>query len=463
MIRGYRKQSNYKGLLVLIVLLFIIALVFFASRSSVFERNAPEILLDQRSFWNPKLPMPIVFRDASGIKEYTIVATLENGDKVLEIEEVVLDKPKELKITLPLPNVELYEGMKLHYRISVTDWSNASFFSGNTSYKTFAITLDSLSPSINMLASSFAINYGGSAALVFAVKEENLDRLYISNGVDEFVAFPYIRKGYFASIIAWPIKNKTFSLSVVAIDKAGNKTIYRPGIVKRAKAYRNSNLKLQDKNFEKVDGMLQALGKTDLASYSPQERFRYLNESVRQEDESIIHQASLSFDTDTLIKAPVMFERFYPLKNGQLVGSFGDSRHYFYKDQNISNSFHMGLDSASTKNAPIIASNAGKVVLEKKLGLYGNTMILYHRLGISSLYSHISKFALGLGDQVQENQVIAYTGATGWAFGDHLHFSVLVQGHFVRIAEWMDAKWIKNNIVTILQKGEKMIRDSEKQ
>ncbi|RDU69959.1 M23 family peptidase [Helicobacter cholecystus] len=460
-IRGYRRKTNYKGFLIVLFLVVIGALVYFASQSEIFEKKSPEIIIENAgNFWNPKTQTQIILKDSSSIKSYSILATLESGEKVLDIQEVVLDKPKELKILLPIPQRKLPEGAKISYEISATDWSNSNFFSGNTTLKRMDFTIDTLAPKVEVIASSFSISYGGSALIIFKALEDNLKKLVVSNGVDEFIPFPYLKKGYYAVLMAWPVKNKSFTPTIIAQDHANNQTRYQIAIVKKLRGYRDSTIRLQDKNFGKVDELVQMLV-PNMTFESQGEKFRYLNEMIREKDEKAIYDASCNFQTQ-FISHPIIFERFYPLKGAQVVGSFGDSRHYYYKDKNISNSYHLGLDIASVANAPIIVSNAGKIVLEQKLGIYGNTVVIYHNLGLASLYSHISNFKKSLGDQVTDGDVIAETGSTGWAFGDHLHFSILIQGQFVRIAEWMDGKWIKNNITSVFQKGEKLILRDQK-
>lgn len=460
-VRGYRRKSNYKGFVIAIFVIAITALLYFASRSDIFEKDPPKIIIDKDlKFWNPNNPIPIVFKDSSAIKSYSIVAVRANGEKLLDIQEVVLDKPKEVRISLPAPQGKLNEEESIIYEISVTDWSNSNFFSGNTTTRRFELKIDTLPPKVEVLASSYAINYGGSALIVFKAQEKNLKKLVFSNGFDEFIPFEYITKGYYAVLVAWPVKNNAFSPTIIATDMAGNQTQYRVGIVKRFKTYKDSTLKIHDRYFEKIDAMLW--------EHAPQEKFdnqaskfKYLNEVIRKKDEDIIFRSANTF-TPHLISRPIVFERFYPLKGGMVVGHFADSRHYVYKDQNISNAYHMGLDLASIKNAPIIASNGGVVVLEQKLGIYGNTIVVYHDLGVASLYSHISEFRTKRGDKVKEGSILANTGATGWAFGDHLHFSILIQGHFVSLAEWMDAKWIQSNITSVFQKAEKIIKRENK-
>jgi murein DD-endopeptidase MepM/ murein hydrolase activator NlpD len=52
-----------------------------------------------------------------------------------------------------------------------------------------------------------------------------------------------------------------------------------------------------------------------------------------------------------------------------------------------------------------------------------------------------------VGDAVQKEQILGQTGATGLAVGDHLHSGILVQGLEVQPLEWLDPKWIRDNII----------------
>jgi murein DD-endopeptidase MepM/ murein hydrolase activator NlpD len=137
--------------------------------------------------------------------------------------------------------------------------------------------------------------------------------------------------------------------------------------------------------------------------------------------------------------------------NGQKVADFGDHRIYSYKGkENLSNAYHMGLDLASIHMGPIIASNGGKVVFARPNGIYGNLPIIDHGFGLYTLYGHCSELNVQEGDSVAAGQQIAKTGLSGYAMGDHLHFGILVQGIEVRPEEWMDSKWIADNITSVI-------------
>ena len=83
-------------------------------------------------------------------------------------------------------------------------------------------------------------------------------------------------------------------------------------------------------------------------------------------------------------------------------------------------------------------------------GLYGNTVILDHGQGLSSLYSHLSSIDTTSGQMVDKDEVIGHSGTSGMAGGDHLHYSMLVHGIFVTPVEWWDQHWIDVNIKNII-------------
>ncbi len=85
------------------------------------------------------------------------------------------------------------------------------------------------------------------------------------------------------------------------------------------------------------------------------------------------------------------------------------------------------------------------MVAEKWIGIYGNTLIIYHKLGLYSLYAHTSEFD------------VPGTGNTGGAIGDHLHFGVYIQGIAVNPYEWMDSNWIRVNIINIINSSKRLI------
>jgi murein DD-endopeptidase MepM/ murein hydrolase activator NlpD len=139
-------------------------------------------------------------------------------------------------------------------------------------------------------------------------------------------------------------------------------------------------------------------------------------------------------------------EPFRQLSNSQVEASFADHRLYLYQGREVDRQDHLGYDLATTTHAPVSASNDGVVMLADYFGIYGNTVVIDHGYGLLTLYGHLASFAVKAGDSVTRGQVIAQSDSTGLAAGDHLHFSVILQGEQVDAREWWDPHWIEDRI-----------------
>jgi murein DD-endopeptidase MepM/ murein hydrolase activator NlpD len=91
------------------------------------------------------------------------------------------------------------------------------------------------------------------------------------------------------------------------------------------------------------------------------------------------------------------------------------------------------------------------VLFAEELGIYGNTVIIDHGMGVQSLYAHLSSIAVTAGAMVDKEQVLGRSGMTGMAGGDHLHFTMLVNGRMVNPVEWWDSHWIEDRILRKLR------------
>lgn len=95
------------------------------------------------------------------------------------------------------------------------------------------------------------------------------------------------------------------------------------------------------------------------------------------------------------------------------------------------NNFHKGIDitKPGCAGTPTVASAGGTVIQASDKGNgYGNCVIIDHGNGISTLYAHHQSLAVSVGDTVVQGQTIGYIGHTGYAYGDHLHFEVRLNG-----------------------------------
>lgn len=89
---------------------------------------------------------------------------------------------------------------------------------------------------------------------------------------------------------------------------------------------------------------------------------------------------------------------------------------------------HSGLDIGGAQGQPIWAATEGIVIMAGWNGGYGNTVIIQHANGTTTLYAHMSGFSVSNGAYVGTGDVIGSVGSTGLSTGPHLHFEVRVNG-----------------------------------
>ncbi len=89
---------------------------------------------------------------------------------------------------------------------------------------------------------------------------------------------------------------------------------------------------------------------------------------------------------------------------------------------------HEGIDIAVSNGTPVVAAAAGTVIVAGWMGGYGNLVVVDHGGGISTAYGHNTSVTVGVGQQVAQGQLIAYSGNTGHSTGPHVHFEVRING-----------------------------------
>jgi murein DD-endopeptidase MepM/ murein hydrolase activator NlpD len=118
-----------------------------------------------------------------------------------------------------------------------------------------------------------------------------------------------------------------------------------------------------------------------------------------------------------------------PIALGETRSGFGMRRHPilgYYK-------MHTGVDWAAPIGTPILAAGNGTVIKAQWDAGYGRRIEIQHANGYITTYNHMSGFARGLteGSRVKQGQVVGFLGSSGLSTGPHLHYEVMVNGHFV--------------------------------
>ena len=124
---------------------------------------------------------------------------------------------------------------------------------------------------------------------------------------------------------------------------------------------------------------------------------------------------------DIEIPAPPPF--FQPVA-GPVGSGYGNRVHPIFGTVR----FHAGLDFSGNTGDPVEAAASGTVIQAQLRSGYGNTIIIDHGGGWTTLYAHLSRFNVYVSDEVAIGETIGAIGSTGWSTGPHLHFEVRYRG-----------------------------------
>ena len=133
-------------------------------------------------------------------------------------------------------------------------------------------------------------------------------------------------------------------------------------------------------------------------------------------------------DTTPSDGAPSSSGWISPLKSYKLTSPFGMRKHPILGYERM----HNGVDMAAPAGTPIYAAKSGKVTAASfQSGGAGNYVSINHGDGFSSIYMHMTRYIVSVGDYVSAGQVIGYVGSTGLSNGNHLHFGISYNGTYV--------------------------------
>ena len=307
-------------------------------------------------------------------------------------------------------------------------------------------------PRIAAVSTHHYINLGGSEMIVYRATPPDVqsgvrvgDIVYPGfAGTGAGLADPALKVAFFA--LVYDQKPDT-PIELFARDIAGNESRAQFDHRVFPKAFRKSTIPLDDAFLSRVvPPILQGAPELKAQATDLVPSFLKINSELRK----INNDAIASLATKT---APTILwdGAFQPLGGAQVESAFADFRTYLYDRKEIDKQVHLGFDLAKTANAPVLAANHGKVLYAAELGIYGNCVIVDHGMGVQSLYGHLSSFAVREGEEVKKGQTLGASGQTGLAGGDHLHFSMLLNGRFVNATEWWDPHWIEDRVMRKLR------------
>jgi murein DD-endopeptidase MepM/ murein hydrolase activator NlpD len=250
-----------------------------------------------------------------------------------------------------------------------------------------------------------------------------------------------LRVAFFALITEQDLNTP---IAVFARDEAGNQATARFVDQVFSKPIRRSRIEIDAAFINRTVPDIIANSpelKMSGPSADPLDDFLRVNGELRRVNAAQIAAFARQTSPMKLWKGP-----FVQLGNSKVEAGFADHRTYLYDGREVDQQVHLGFDLAVTKNVPVAAANDGVVLSASWLGIYGNCMIIDHGLGVQSLYGHLQGFEVKTGDRVARGQTIGRSDSTGLAGGDHLHFTMLVNGQMVNPVEWWDPHWVQDRI-----------------
>jgi len=412
-----------------------------------FESEPPQITVEPAVDVLGATPLEIGVNDkGTGLKAFS--ATLIQGGNEVSLASEQFSRPvagRKISVTLAkVPGVK--EGPAV-LRVTARDASLARFFKGNEATLERKLTIDVTPPTLELIADDRYVNFGGVGVIVYKASADTATS-GVRMGEHYFPGFPGQVQGHpdrFIALFAHPYNAAPESRPVlVATDRAGNTRELKLAYELKNVHYRKSTIPVSDSFLKNKVAPL--LSDAALREGAPQDVFVAVNKQLRRENEDRITAI-------TQKSAPSMQwkDAFAQLSNSKVEANFADERTYTWEGKPIDTAYHLGYDLSVTKQTPVEAANSGTVAFTGDLGIYGNTVILDHGLGLFTLYSHLSAIDVKAGDAVAKRQILGRTGETGLAAGDHLHFGVYLDGVAVLPVEWWDQKWIDDNITPKLQ------------
>jgi murein DD-endopeptidase MepM/ murein hydrolase activator NlpD len=318
--------------------------------------------------------------------------------------------------------------------------ATANDFRASTQTASADVKVNTQPPRVSVDGFQHYINQGGAELVVFTVSGYWTEA-GVRAGPYTFRSFPLPGRpaGERFALFAfpWDLPAETAPY-VYARNPAGNEAHGQFWFKVFPKKFRTRDLEISDAFLDKVVNQIDPSGSGDLLS-----RFLKINSELRKQNNKTLFDLRLKTEERLLWSGP-----FY--RYGKTESQFADSRNYVYHGKTVDHQTHLGFDLSDVQHVPVVAANDGKVVWASDLGIYGNCIVVDHGYGLQSIYGHLSRIDVKPGDELKKGQAMGLSGSTGLAGGDHIHFSLQVDGVQVTPVEWWDEHWIHDRILSKL-------------
>ena len=469
-------MSRVKAYVIFLILLVLIPPAYVGWREfyvHVVERNRPKINVPAAKVpkglgINP-LKIPINISDAHSGLDLVIVRSNQYG----EIKELVKKsyekgvQEDQIVIDLPGKKSGLREG---DAKLIVTAFDRSLW--SNRRQLIVEFPVDYSAPKLKVITKQHNTVRGGAELVFYEVEDDNkvLSGVKIDGGFypgfqakkldADFAERPDVYFSFFP--IPQSIESNDPSVRLFAVDEVGNGRSAGVNYTLRNRRAAPQTLKINRETWgPRVAELYQeyleeSKSKSPNSVFvDPDEEFLFKYHAVQNDYRALIEEqfANIFLSPKSVRFWELRFAQF----QGRITGRFGEPVKVVFSGENIGDFIRQGTLILAGKGLDIRAANTGVVIFSDSLGVYGETIVIDHGFGLSSLYAHLSKREVREGDRVDRGDIIGKSGSSGLAVQNQLYFETRLYGVPVRPEEWWDGRWVKEHIDKKIERAKRIL------
>jgi murein DD-endopeptidase MepM/ murein hydrolase activator NlpD len=395
-------------------------------------------------------PLAIDVADLSGLRSVT-VTVVQGAARQVVLQQTYDPPPPKVEVRWAPsqePKIALAEGRgAVLVEARNASWGN--WLRGRVVQASQDFEARLKPPRLEVLTGQHYVNQGGCDVVVYKVTPADVES-GVAVGDRFFRGFPVPGSPDAAvrmALFAFPYDAKADTpVRIRARDDFGNEGLAGITLKVFPRAFRTRDLAIDDVFLGKVVPEIVSQTPSLADQGDLLKNYLAINRDLRRANNQALAELAQRSKPERLWTEP-----FRQLSGSSVEAQFADHRRYLYQGQEVDRQDHLGYDLATTANAPVTAANDGVVMQAEYFGIYGNAIVVDHGYGLLSLYGHLSRFGVKAGDAVKRGQTIGWSGATGLAGGDHLHYSMILQGEQVDAREWWDPHWLEDRWLSKLK------------
>ena len=287
----------------------------------------------------------------------------------------------EIPLIIDAKALVLKEG-KAVLMVTAHDRSWHNHFQGRLAILSRDVEVHLVPLSITLLSVNHLLRHGGTGLIIYQLNKPAKESGVMAGG-HFYAGFPNPKGVSGEYQVLFPVAREGAAaeqVELLARPPVGEEVRLAVALNVKPRRWRQDRLNLSPEFLRKVAADFPGPNPAD-----PLGAFLEVNREMRRLNHERVRQVCAQSQPQPLWNGA--FQRFL----GKTMARFGDRRTYFYQGRQVDRQVHLGDDLASLEKSPVPAANNGQVVLAEPLGIYGQTVILDHGLGVCSMYSHLSQ------------------------------------------------------------------------